>query len=164
MGINVIKILNNLLPQQALLTIYKSFLRPNLDYGNIIYDQPSNWSLSQTSESFQYKATLAIKGTIKGTSQAKLYKELDLEALKFRRWSTRLCTSFKVKTFGLPLYLLKYILEGNHSYNTQLNESGLSTYHYKTDVFKYLFPYTISEWNRLHLHVRKARSLLKMFC
>ena len=42
MGINVIKILNNLLPQQALLTIYKSFLRPNLDYGNVIYDQPSN--------------------------------------------------------------------------------------------------------------------------
>ena len=31
-GVNVIRKLNNLLPQQALLTIYKSFVRPHLGY------------------------------------------------------------------------------------------------------------------------------------
>ena len=79
-GINVIKSLNNTLPQQALLTIYKSFIRPHLDYSDVMYDQPNNESLCQTIESVQYEAALAITGTIKGTSQAKLYKEL----LKFR--------------------------------------------------------------------------------
>ena len=39
------KKLNNLLPQQALLTIYKSLVIPHLDYGNIIYNQPINESI-----------------------------------------------------------------------------------------------------------------------
>ena len=37
-GIGVIKKLSNIL--DALLTIYKSFVRPHLDYSDIIYDQP----------------------------------------------------------------------------------------------------------------------------
>ena len=32
--------LAHILPRQSLLTIYKSFIRPHLDYGDIIYDQP----------------------------------------------------------------------------------------------------------------------------
>ena len=71
--INVIKKLNNLVPQQALLTIYKSFVRWHLDYGNIVYDQPSNENSCQRIETNQYKAALAIKGAIKETSKTKLY-------------------------------------------------------------------------------------------
>ena len=41
-GIGVIKKLHNVLPRRALLTIYKCFIRPNLDYGDFIYDQPNN--------------------------------------------------------------------------------------------------------------------------
>ena len=70
-------------------------------------------------------------------------------------------TFFKVETSGLSLYLSKFILEGNHSYNTGFDEGGLSIYHCRTDVFKYsFFPYTISEWNKLDLRVRKGKSLL----
>ena len=36
-------------------------------------------------ESVQYKATLAITGTIQGTSRDKIYQELGLESLKSRR-------------------------------------------------------------------------------
>ena len=46
---------------------------------------------------------------------------------------------YKVKMSDLPLDLPKYILQGSHSYNTQLNEGGLKTYHCRTDVFKYSF-------------------------
>ena len=74
-GINAVKSLNHILPRQALLTIYKSFIRPHLDYGDVIYDQPNNECLCQTIESVQYKAALAITGAIYGTSQAKPYKE-----------------------------------------------------------------------------------------
>ena len=38
--IGVIKKLHNVLPSRALLTICKCFIRPNLDYGDFIYDQP----------------------------------------------------------------------------------------------------------------------------
>ena len=40
-GISVIKKLYNILPRTALLIIYKSFVRPHLDYGDIVYDQPN---------------------------------------------------------------------------------------------------------------------------
>ena len=32
----------NNLPRAALITIYKSFVRPHLDYGDILYDQAFN--------------------------------------------------------------------------------------------------------------------------
>ena len=47
-GIEVIKKLQNILPRQPLLTIYKSFVRPHFDYGDIIYDQPKNESFCQS--------------------------------------------------------------------------------------------------------------------
>ena len=52
-GTSVIKKLNVTLPRFSILTIYKSFIRPHLDYGDIIYDQPNNDGLSEKIESFQ---------------------------------------------------------------------------------------------------------------
>ena len=43
-GVGAIKKLQNILPRQALLTIYKLFVRPHLYYGDIICDQPKNES------------------------------------------------------------------------------------------------------------------------
>ena len=43
----------NFLPRKSLLTIYKSFIRPHLDYGDIIYDQTYNTSFHQKLESLQ---------------------------------------------------------------------------------------------------------------
>ena len=74
-GVNVIRKMNLLLPRSSLLTIYKSFVRPHLDYGDVIYDQPNNSRLSDKIESIQYNAALAIIGAIRGTSKEKLYQE-----------------------------------------------------------------------------------------
>ena len=84
-GIGIIRKLNNILPRSALLTIYRSFIRPHLDYGDVIYDQPENESFSSKIESVQYNASFAITGAIRGTSQEKLYQELGLETLRNRK-------------------------------------------------------------------------------
>ena len=96
-GIGVIKRLSKMLPRHSLLTIYKSFVRPHLDYGDILYDQPNNKSFCQKIETVQYNAALAITGAIKGTSQIKLYNELGLESLEFRWWFRKLCLFYKIK-------------------------------------------------------------------
>ena len=83
--IGIIRKLQNVLPRSALLTIYKSFIRPHLDYGDIIYDKAFNESFHAKLESLQYNATLAITGAIKGSSTEKIYEELGLESLKSRR-------------------------------------------------------------------------------
>ena len=77
--------MNLLLPHSFLLTRYKSFVRPHLDYDNVIYDQPKNSHFSDKFETVQYNAALIITGTIRGTSKEKLYQELGLESLKDRR-------------------------------------------------------------------------------
>ena len=71
-------------------------MRPHLDYGNIIYDQPNN----------ENNATHAIAGVIKGTSQDKFYSELGLEVLKFRRWFRKLCNFLKIKKTGIYTRML----------------------------------------------------------
>ena len=61
-GIGVIQKLNKSLPSHSLITIYnKSFVRPHLDYDDIIYDQPNNESFTQKSRtrvtSYKFKST-----------------------------------------------------------------------------------------------------------
>ena len=80
-GIGVIKKLQNTFSRQALLTIYKSFVRSHLDHGDS-YDQPKNESFCQKLESYQYNAALDITGAIRDTSQTKIYKQMGLESLK----------------------------------------------------------------------------------
>ena len=63
-GIGTIQKLKSKLPRNALLTIYKSFIRPHLNYGDIVYDQPTNDSFCNKLESVQYNAVLAITGAI----------------------------------------------------------------------------------------------------
>ena len=41
-GIGLFRKLQPVLPRTSLLTIYKSFIRPHLDYGDVVYDQLSN--------------------------------------------------------------------------------------------------------------------------
>ena len=88
--LGLLRKLHNLLPRSALITIYKAFVRPYLDYGDILYDQAYNMSFHHKLESIQYNACLAITGAIRGTSKEKLYQELGLESLQLRCWYRKL--------------------------------------------------------------------------
>ena len=108
-GISIIKKLRYSLPQKPLIIIYKAFLRPLIDYGDIIYDQPQNNFFSEKLESVQYKAALAINGAIQGTSRGKIYQELGLQSLKSRRCYKRLSLMFKIMKEEVPNYLINLI-------------------------------------------------------
>ena len=62
-----------ILPRSSLLTICKTFIRSQLDFADVIYDQVCNSSFYEKLESFQYNASLAITGTIRRTPSGKLY-------------------------------------------------------------------------------------------
>ena len=73
-GIGTIRKLQSKLSRNALLTIHRSFVRPHLDYGEIVHKQATNDSFCKKLESVQDNAALVITGAIKGTSQDKFYK------------------------------------------------------------------------------------------
>ena len=109
--IGLLRKLQTLLPRAPLITIYKSFIRPHLDYGDMIYDQTFNISFQQKMETIQYNGALAITSAIRGSSREKLYQELGLETLQQRRWYRKLCCFYKILTSQsskVPLF--------NHSY------------------------------------------------
>ena len=97
------------MPRGSLLTIFKSFVRPHLDYGDVIYDQSYNNTFHQKMESIQYNAALAITGAIRGSSREKRYQELGLESLRQRRWYRKLCYFFKLTKSKSPKYLYNVI-------------------------------------------------------
>ena len=79
--VGMTKKLSTLVSRQSLLTIYKSFVRPILDYGGIIYEKPHKGSFIEKIERVQYNACLVITGAFKGTSRERLCQELGLELL-----------------------------------------------------------------------------------
>ena len=73
------------MPRDSLVTIYKSFIRPQLDCADVTFDKPSNATFSNRFESDRYNAALEINGTIRSASKEKLYQERGFETMKERR-------------------------------------------------------------------------------
>ena len=61
--------LQNTLPRPSLLTIHKSFIRPHLDYGDIISYKHIMHLFNKKVESIQYNTATVITGAIRGTSK-----------------------------------------------------------------------------------------------
>ena len=107
---------------QSLVTIYKAFIRPHLDYRDIIYDQTYNDSFHQKMKSVQYNAVLAITDTTRGTSREKLYQELGLESLHKRRWYRKLGYFLKIFRGQSAEYLFRILPSISKAYNTRAND------------------------------------------
>ena len=86
-----------ILPRHSLITIYKTFIRPNLDYGDAYTTAllMSNF-INALIESIQYNAAIAITETVRGSSPEKLFQELGLKTLKSRRWFRELYLFYKI--------------------------------------------------------------------
>ena len=147
--LGLLRKLHNLLPTSALISIYKAFVRPYHDYGDILYDQVYNMSFHHKLESIQYNACLAITGAIRGTSKEKLYQELSLESLQLRRWYGKLGMFYKIFKNKSPKHLFELIPEKTHARATR-NVDNIPCFKIRHDFFKNsFFPSTIIEWNSL---------------
>ena len=137
-SVGIIRKLQNVLPRSALLTVYKSFVRPLLDYGDIIYDKVFNESFHEKLESLQYNAALAITGATKGSSTEKLYEELGLESLKSRRWYRKMSLFHKVFKNESPRYLFNSIPNNNEQRQTR-HSDNIPTLFARHDYLRILF-------------------------
>ena len=109
-----LKLISRYLPTKTLDSVYKSFVRPHLDYCDVIYHEPSKvgvlgQSLTVTMEEIeklQYDAALIVTGAWKGSNRSKLYDELGWES--FSKTSFHLSV---IKSTWIPLlYLLGQVV------------------------------------------------------
>ena len=148
--------LQSLLPRATLKTIYKAFVRPHLDYGDVLYDQAFNASFHEKLESIQYSAGLALTGAIRGTSKEKIYQELGLESPQIHRWYRKLCLFYMIYKNQSPYYLYNIIPTIN-KYNTFRNSGKIPYFKTKHNFFKNsFFPSVIVEWNKLESSLRRC--------
>ena len=87
-GIGINHFLSKYVSRNVLDQIYKLYVRPHLDYGDIVYHR-YDLEFAKRLESIQYSATLVVSGTWRRTNTDKLYEELSWEILYYRRWCGR---------------------------------------------------------------------------
>ena len=88
----------------------------------------------------------------------KLYAEVGLEALQYRRWFRKLACFYKIQYTGLPKYLLQLIPINNHSYILR-KPLNIPHYYCRADAFyNSFFPNVINEWKKLDDKIKGATS------
>ena len=145
--------LNNILPRAALLTTFKAFVRPQLDYGDVLYHLALNSTFHDKLESIQYNACFTITGAIRCTSRGKLHQELGLESLQLRRWYGTLGLLYNILNIQIPIFV-------RLSLNTLRNFTNLLFFNSKHRFFEsFVFPLTIIEWNKLDINLCNSKYL-----
>ena len=117
--IRLLQKFQNILERPTLMTICKAFVRPHVDYGDVIYDEVYNETFHQKLEFIQYNACLALSGTTRGSSREKPYQELGLESLQHLRWYRKLSLFYKIFKENKPVYLINLTPTKYSNYNTR---------------------------------------------
>ena len=170
LSFSLLKCLSKYLPRHTLNESYKLYVRPHLDYGDVIYHIPAKVcefsqdimlpNLMEKIESVQYSASLAVTGTWRGTSREKLYAELGWESLTSRRWSRRLTLFYKVINNITPLYTKKPIPPSHQSSYSLRKQDAIGRIKARTAKFlSSFYPNCTSEWNALDPEIRLAPSV-----
>ena len=177
-GVGVIKFMSKYAPRKSLEQIFKSYVRSQIEYGDVIFhklpldNNPISFDISdsmQKVESVQYQAALAVSGAWKGTSKTKIYAELGWESLSQRRWFRRMCLFYKILNNSTPLYLKNCITfpepprlsrYGRPITNLR-NILPLCNIHTRTDKFRHSFsPSCVHSWNHiLDTKIRNSKNI-----
>ena len=152
-GIGIIRYISKYVSRNVLDQVYKLYVRPHLDYGDIIYhryDPEMILNVTKRLEQTQYHAALAVTGAWRGTNRQKLYDELGWEELYHRRWYRRLCHFYNLRETGSPGYLFAEIPpEREQSYNLR-NSRAYDQNVARTTRFSHTyFQNVLYEWDLL---------------
>ena len=137
---------------------YKLYVRPHLDYGDVIYHNQRT-DLMNLIEQVQYKAALLVSGCWHCTNREKLYDELGWESLSDRRWSRRMTMFYKILNGMAPSYLHDHVPE-HISSNVSSRRNDIRPSFSRTNRYdNSFFPFCISNWNNLDSNIKSSSSL-----
>ena len=155
-GLSLLKYLSKYVSRKVLDLSYKLYVRPHLDYGDVIYHNQRK-DLMNLVEQVQYKAALIVSGCWQGTSREKLYDELGWESLADRRWGRRMSLYYKIVNGLTPAYLFEHVPnEAPRTLRKYVPKAPLTKTQRYANSF---FPYCINHWESLDSEIRCSTSV-----
>ena len=159
--INIMRKLKYVLDRKSLETIYLSFIRPLLEYSDVIWDNCTN-NEKHDLDKIQYEAARIATGATKLVSIVNLENEIGWEPLESRRRKHKLTLFYKMIHKETPEYISNLVppLVGNRNNYSLRNEHNLQSVHARTKLYSESFlPSVVREWNDLSLEIRNSTSL-----
>ena len=143
-GLGLLRFLSKYTTRPVLDKMYKMYVRPHLDYGDVIYHDQLKDSM-QLLESVQYQAALIVTGCWKGSSKAKVYADLGWESLSDRRYFRRLSMFYQIKNGLAPSYLVERVRDNPPNITKRYANS--------------FFPYCNINWANLDASIKDVPTL-----
>lgn len=159
--INSLKRMSNILPRSCKENIYKTFIRPILEYGCLLFNNCPEY-LSDVLERCQRSVAISCTGAYSSVSHNALLTELGWPSLKVRREYYQLNMMYKIINDLTPAYL-KQSCPGAvgeyHNYNLR-NANNLRVPFARTEAYRRsFFPSGLNAWNILNPGIKSSRSL-----
>ena len=145
------------LENQVLVKLYKSLVRPHLEYGNQIWN-PFLKRQSSALEKVQRRATKLIKPLRKLDYEERL-RQLKLPTLKYRRIRGDLINTYKILNNTNATNTTLFQLANKDS-KTRNNDLKILTQYSRTNIRKNFFTNRVTKyWNNLPAHIKLAQNL-----
>jgi hypothetical protein len=160
--IGILRPLKTKLDRRTLETLYKSFIRPVLEYADILWHIPADHRhVLDILERVQLEAARVVTGATRRCSTAKLYEEVGWETLSSRRELHRASMMYKIETGKAPTYLQDLIpdpIEARTRYNLR-NRRDLQVPFARLQTYSQSFyPAAVRQWNSLSRKIKDAPS------
>ena len=159
--IHIMRKLKFKLDRKSLETIYLTFIRPLLEYGDVIWDNCTQYEKNEL-DKIQNEAARITTGTTKLVSLDNLYKEVGWQTLHRRRQDHKITLFYKMFNQLTPVYLSSLIPQQVNaiSHHNLRNSNDIHTIRSNTSLYHNSFlPSTLRQWNSLPLEVRQLNTL-----
>ena len=159
--LDILNSVRNLLDRSSLEKLYKTYIRPILEYGDVVWSNINRGEVYEL-EKLQLKAARIVCGAKKGTSHNRLYEELGWETLEERRKYHCLTQMYRIIHKQVPT-LLSEIMPANinqrNPYNTR-NTGNIDLPRTNTDSYARSFiPETCKCWNNLPEDIKSLNDM-----
>lgn len=148
-----------LAPTPIKLLAYKTFIRPILEYANVVWFPHTKTNIRKL-EAVQRKAIRFIHNRYRRTdSPTYLLNASNLKTLLERAKEARLKFLFQIIHNSFKINVSKYISFSETRPTRQQHPNILTEYSYSNETFKHsFFPLAIREWNQVHPSITNTKS------
>lgn len=162
--INLMRKLKFKLDRKSLEVVYLSFIRPLLEYADVVWDNCSQYEVNEL-EKIQYEAARIVTGATRLVSINSLFIETGWESLSSRRKKHKLLLFYKMKNNLSPDYLSVLVPPTVGSitrYPLRNAENLLTVQASSQQYYNSFLPTAVRDWNDLSEEIRNVPNLLSL--